>query len=123
MDLEGELERLSKEARKKLDDERAATEREAEELRRAAGVDDAAARDARRLAARPEGPVSLGGKVATIIVGLLGAWILWRWVVAPLLGLAVFVGVIALVVWVLVSLLGGDDDDEGGGPKGVGGAA
>lgn len=117
MDLDAEMERLSREARQKLEAERREeAARPAGPAGRGDGVDlDAEALDeARRLAARPEGSMSLGGKVAVVLVGLVAAAAVWSLVLAPLLKLAFLVAIVAGVVWLIVKLVGDDDepDDE-----------
>lgn len=112
MDLDAEMERLRKEARAKLDAERGSQpEGEAEAPRPDADLDAAAVEEARRLAARPEGALSLGGKVATVLVGLLAAWAVFSFVVAPLLKLAFVLAILGAVVWVIIALMD-DDEDE-----------
>lgn len=108
MDIDAEMERLSREARQKLESERGAPpEREAS----GADVDAAALAEARRLAERPEGAMSIGGKVAVVLVGLFAAAVVWSVVIAPLLKLAFVVAIVGAVVWVVIKLM--DDDDDG----------
>ncbi|MCO5169120.1 MAG: hypothetical protein M9894_22485 [Planctomycetes bacterium] len=117
MDLDAELERLSREARKKLEAERGPAE-EAPAPTSDAFQGDAAADEARRLAARPEGGASLGFKVATVLGGLVAVAVIWSVVIAPLLKLAFVGGVIALVVWVIIKLMDDGPDDEDAPGKG-----
>ncbi|MBX3472312.1 MAG: hypothetical protein KF878_36135 [Planctomycetes bacterium] len=112
MDLDAELERLSREARRKLDEERGpppddAPTSDVPRTAGRAGVEDAAAEVARAGAG-----ASLGVKLAAVVGGLVAVAVIWSVVIAPLLKLAFVVAVIALVVWVFVKLLGGDDPGE-----------
>ncbi len=125
MDLDAELERLSREARQKLDAERGpAAEHTPEATPAGDALEGEAVAEARRLAARPEGAMSLGGKVAVALVGLVAAAIVWSLVIAPLLKLAFVVAIVVGLVWLVIKLMDdddgdGDDDDE---PRGGGSA-
>lgn len=112
MDIDAEMERLGREAREKLEAERGPAS-EAREV--APEVDAEALREARRLAERPEGAMSLGGKVAVVLVGLVAAAIVWSLVIAPLLKLAFVVAIVAGVVWLVIKLMDDDDYDAGSG--------
>lgn len=102
MDVERELERLSREAKTKLEREQEEIAPDLERLHEGVG------------AAR----VSPGSAVLTILGTLVGAYLLWKLVLAPLIGVLVALVVCALVVcgvlFVLQQLLKADEEDEPG---------
>lgn len=112
MDLDAEMERLTREAREKLEAERGRADDGAADAAQAPDLDAEALAAARRLAERPEGGVSLGGKVAVVLVGLVAAAVVWSLVIAPLLKLAFVVAIIAGLVWVLIKLMSDDDEAD-----------
>jgi Flp pilus assembly protein TadB len=112
MDLDAEMERLRKEARAKLDAQREAeppadAERPAPD---APEIDEEALSAAKHLAGAGSS-LSLGGKIATVLVGLVAAWLALAYVVAPLLKIAFVLAIIVAVVWVIMKLMTGDDED------------
>lgn len=106
MDIDAELERLSREARRKLEAERGPFDAPAHDQ----GAD--ALLGARRGAARPRGAASLGSKVAVVVVGLFAALVAWRLVIAPLIRLALLLALVAAVVWLVIRLTGDDEAGE-----------
>lgn len=117
MDIDAEMARLSREARAKLDAEGGDGESSAPESSATAARDDVSDIDpdtlaaAKRLVERPGPTMSMGGKVVTVLVALVVAWVLWSYVVAPLLVLAILVAIIAAIVWVVIKLMDDGDDD------------
>jgi hypothetical protein len=112
MDIEREMERLASEARKKLEEERGAQEAAREERARV-DVGGDALKEAQKLARSPEAPVTLGQKMAIVLVGLVAVWGVWTFVVGPLLSIALTLAILGLVVFGIVKLIdavGGDDD-------------
>lgn len=115
-EIEAELERLSQEAQAKFEaDQAALTEQRAhdaearDELAKAMRSTSALGAEAEAAAG-----MSLGGKLVVGALALVGLLVLWGLVIKPLLGLALVVGVIALLgfgVWKLLELGGGDDDE------------
>lgn len=116
MDIEAEMARLSREARAKLDAERdggpAAEATQAEAAPAASSLDADALAEARRLAERPGATMSMGGKVVTVLVALVVAWVLWSYVLAPLLALAILVAIVGAIVWVVIKLMDASDGDD-----------
>lgn len=114
MDIDAEMERLTREARAKLDAERGGQEAASEPSttsERPVDVDAATLDEAQRLAARPGAKMSMGGKVVTVLAALVVAWVLWSYVLAPLLALAILVAIVGAIVWVVIKLMDDDDDD------------
>lgn len=128
MDIEAELERLSREARQKLDAEKAA------EPPLAKGTDDALDRRVAELsreqpdeqpaeapAERPRGnlrrpgSMPLGAKVVVGLGAVIGLLVLIKVVLAPLIYAAVLIGVLVAAVFVVLKLMGvdlGGDEEE-----------
>jgi Flp pilus assembly protein TadB len=115
MDIDAEMERLTREARAKLDAERGGQEAapEPSTAERPADIDAATLDEAQRLAARPGAKMSMGGKVVTVLAALVVAWVLWSYVLAPLLALAILVAIVGAIVWVVIKLMDDDDGDDG----------
>lgn len=113
MDIDAEMERLTREARAKLDAERGGQEAASEPstTERPVDLDAATLDEAQRLAARPGAKMSMGGKVVTVLAALVVAWVLWSYVLAPLLALAILVAIVGAIVWVVIKLMDDDGDD------------
>lgn len=117
VDIDREMERLAKEAKQRVDAERGPEE--AAPRGAARDLDAEALADAKKLARRPEGAVSLGQKMAIVLVGLVAIWGVWTFVLGPLLSIALTLAVLGLVVFGIVKLMDAvaDEDDEDGAPR------
>ena len=111
MDIDAELERLSREARQKLDAEKAseppvakgtddALDRRVAELSREKPDEEPVERPRGNL--RRPGSLPLGAKVVLGLGAIIGLLVLIKVVLAPLLYAAVLIGVLVAAVFVLV---------------------
>lgn len=137
MDLDAELERLSREARAKLDAERgpepaptvpaakgtddALDERIAALARPARPVDEAVAEPEAGQGARAKGSLRRPGSLplgAKLVLGgaaLVGVLVILNVVLLPLLKAGLILGLLLLAAWVALKFMGvdlGDDEDE-----------
>ena len=90
MDVEREMEALAREARKKLEAERA----------QSAGIAAEAARSTAKA-------TSLGTKLAGGLIALAAIWLAWTFVIAPLAKWAILIAIVVAIVWVVWKLTGG----------------
>jgi VIT1/CCC1 family predicted Fe2+/Mn2+ transporter len=98
VDVEREMEALAREARKKLEAERAQS-------------DELASHVARSTAKSTS--TSLGTKLAGALIALAAIWLAWTFVVAPLAKWAILIAIVVAIVWVVWKLAGGGRSEPG----------
>ncbi len=130
MDLDAEMAKLAKEARRKLDEERAEPAPLPTERPRSARVDVRAhtasevedhkvEREVERLVDAPDeqgprGPkLSMGAKLAIGVGALIALNVAWIYIIKPLVGIAILLGAVALIVLGVMKLLEKGGDEEG----------